>query len=323
MRTRRVARHQLRAPSAGRVTAACCDLNDTDIGRMPTHTLTTRGLSASRTRLPAATSRAVLVSAALMLAATACASTRQGGGTSASTPSVTDGAELVRAMHDRYANQWYRTLTFTQAAITFPADSAPRTEIWHEGLSLPGRLRIDMEPMATRNGTVYARDSVFTVRGGSVVRAAPGFNDLLVLGFDVYAQPTDRTLAVLRQSGFDLSRVREDTWMGTPVYVVGAAAGDLRSKQFWVDRERLLFVRLIQPAGPNASGTSEIQFNRYRPVGGGWIAEEVQFFRDGRRAFLEVYYDVRTGVPLDDRLFDARAWGSVPHWTTPDASRRP
>jgi hypothetical protein len=139
----------------------------------------------------------------------------------------------------------------------------------------------------------------------------------------VYAQPTDRTLSVLRQSGFDLSRVREDTWMGTPVYVVGAAAGDLRSKQFWVDRERLLFVRLIQPAGPNATGTSEIQFNRYRPVGGGWIAEEVQFFRDGRRAFLEVYYDVRTGVPLDDRLFDARAWGSVPHWTTPDASRRP
>jgi hypothetical protein len=269
--------------------------------------------------VPAATPRAVLVSAALVLAATACASTRQGGSTS----SVTDGAELVRAMHDRYANQWYRTLTFTQAAITFPADSAPRTEIWHEGLSLPGRLRIDMEPMATRNGTVYARDSVFTVRGGSVVRAAPGFNDLLVLGFDVYAQPTDRTLAVLRQSGFDLSRVREDTWMGTPVYVVGAAAGDLRSKQFWVDRERLLFVRLIQPAGPNATGTSEIQFNRYRQVGGGWIAEEVQFFRDGRRAFLEVYYDVRTGVPLDDRLFDARAWGSVPHWTTPDASRRP
>jgi len=323
MRTRRAARHQPRAPSAGRVTAACCDLNDTDIGRMPPHTLTTRGFSTSRTRLPSATSRAGLVSAALMLAATACASTRQGGGTSASTPSATDGAELVRAMHDRYANQWYRTLTFTQAAITFPADSAPRTEIWHEGLSLPGRLRIDMEPMATRNGTVYARDSVFTVRGGSVVRAAPGFNDLLVLGFDVYAQPTDRTLAVLRQSGFDLSRVREDTWMGTPVYVVGAAAGDLRSKQFWVDRERLLFVRLIQPAGPNATGTSEIQFNRYRPVGGGWIAEEVQFFRDGRRAFLEVYYDVRTGVPLDDRLFDARAWGSVPHWTTPDASRRP
>ena len=89
---------------------------------------------------------------------TACASTRQGGGTS----SVTDGAELVRAMHDRYANQWYRTLTFTQAAITFPADSAPRTEIWHEALSLPGRLRIDNEPMATRNGVVYARDSVFT-----------------------------------------------------------------------------------------------------------------------------------------------------------------
>lgn len=219
-------------------------------------------------------------------------------------------------MHDRYAGTWYRTLTFTQAAITFPPDSTPRTEVWHEALALPGRLRIDFEPVAGRNGVIYARDSVFTVRGGSVARTGAGFNDLLVLGFDVYAQPADRTLAVLRQSGFDLSRVHEDTWMGRAVYVVGAAAGDSRSKQFWIDRENLLFVRLIQPTGPNATSSSEIQFNRYRQVAGGWIAEEVQFFRDGRRTFLEVYYDVRTGVPLDDRFFDPRAWGSVPHWTT-------
>jgi hypothetical protein len=286
---------------------------------MRKHTLTTHGFSASGTYRLTATSRALCVSAAMMLATTACASTRQSGATS----SVADGSELLREMHDRYADQWYRTLTFAEAAITFPPDSAPRTEIWQEALSLPGRLRIDIEPMATRNGVIYARDSVFTVRDGSVVRAAPGFNDLAVLGFDVYAQPIERTLTVLRQSGFNLARVREDTWMGKPVYVVGAAAGDLRSKQFWVDREHLVFVRLIQPSGPNASGTSEIQFNRYRPVGGGWIAEEVQFFRDGRRTFLEVYYDVRTGVPLDDRLFDAREWGKVPHWTSPGANRRP
>jgi hypothetical protein len=246
----------------------------------------------------------------MAFATASCTSARSAG----EARSFSDGARLIRAMHDRYAGQWYRTLTFTQAAITFPPDSTPRTDLWHEALALPGRLRIDQEPLAGRNGVVYARDSVFTVRGGSVTRAAPGFNDLLVLGFDVYAQPVERTLAVLRREGFDLSRVREDTWMGRPVYVVGAAAGDLHTKQFWVDRERLLFVRLIQPAGPNGSGSSEIQFNKYRPQGGGWISEEVQFFRDGRRNFLEVYYDVQTNVPLDERFFDARAWDAVPHW---------
>jgi len=262
-----------------------------------------------RTARPFRTTAGVLLLAtvATVFTSTSCASARSGG----AAPAISDGTQLIRAMHDRYAGHWYRTLTFTQAAITFPPDSAPRTDVWHEALALPGRLRIDQEPLAGRNGVVYARDSVFTVRGGSVTRAAPGFNDLLVLGFDVYAQPVERTLAVLRQEGFDLSRVREDTWMGRPAYVVGAAAGDLRTKQFWVDRERFLFVRLIQPAGPNGAGTSEIQFNKYRPEGGGWVSEEVQFFRDGRRAFLEVYYDVRTNVPLDDRFFDARAWDPV------------
>ena len=51
--------------------------------------------------------------------------------------------------------------------------------------------------------------------------------------------------------------------MGKPVYEVGAAAGDLRYKQFRIDREHLPFVCLIQPARPNATGTSEIQFGLF------------------------------------------------------------
>ena len=184
----------------------------------------------------------------------------------------------------------------------------------HEALAIPGRLRIDIVPMSGRNGVIYARDSAFSVRNGAVARSTAGFNDLLVLGFDVYAQPVERTVSVLRAQGFDLARVREDTWDGRRAWVVGASAGDLRTKQFWVDAERLLFVRVIEPAGQEGAGTSDIRFNRYRSVGGGWIAEEVDFLRDGRRNFLEVYYDVRTDVPIDERVFEAQQWSTAPHW---------
>ena len=56
---------------------------------------------------------------------------------------------------------------------------------------------------------------------------------------------------------------------GQPVCVVGAAKGDLKSKQFWVDKNRLLFVRLFEPTQSDPNKFQEIRFDDYREVAGG------------------------------------------------------
>jgi len=55
---------------------------------------------------------------------------------------------------------------------------------------------------------------------------------LIVLGFDVYRQPVERTMDQLRQAPrvFDLSVLSEGSWQGRPVWIVGATAGDLRTR---------------------------------------------------------------------------------------------
>jgi hypothetical protein len=128
-------------------------------------------------------------------------------------------------------------------------------------------------------------------------------NLMLVLGFYIYKQPVERTLTQLEGEGFDLSRVHMDTWEGRPVYVVGAAAGDSTSKQFWVDAERLLFVRLLDPSHSLGPSTEAI-FGDYRPLAGGWIAAEVTA-RDKNIVYLhEIYSDIKANVHLPDSLFD-------------------
>jgi hypothetical protein len=130
-------------------------------------------------------------------------------------------------------------------------------------------------------------------------------NPLLVLGFDVYAQPPARTAELLKRRGFDLTRLREDQWEGRPAYVVG---GD--DHQFWVDKDRLLFLRLVETA-PNGT-VSDIRFNKYEPLGGGWIAPEVVFLRDGKEFMREIYRDMRANPPgIDEALF------AIPPWTRP------
>src|ERR1043166_6602690 len=135
---------------------------------------------------------------------------------------ITTADDLVAAMHDRYATTWYRTLTFVQKSRWLKADgSESRNETWYEAISLPARLRIDLGDPRAGNGSLYANDSAYTFAEGKLTRVRAQRNALLVLGVDVYAQPVPRSLAILREEGFDLAKIHRGTWQGQPVYVVG------------------------------------------------------------------------------------------------------
>src|SRR5262249_15301401 len=110
----------------------------------------------------------------------------------------------------------------------------------------------------------------------------------------------------------DLSKIHEGTWNGMPVYVVGAAADDTVSKQFWVDRDRLLFVRLLEKT---PRGRTDFRFNKYAPAGGGWIAAEVEQLVNGSRVLLEEYGDIKTNVELQPGFFDPKEWATAQHWS--------
>jgi hypothetical protein len=224
----------------------------------------------------------------------------------------TTAEDVIRAMHDRYAGSWPTNVTFVQTSSWIENDSIVRQETWYEAIE-PGKLRIDIAPLENGNAILFRSDSVYQFRNDSLVGSAHQPHPLMVLSRDVYELPVEQTVEKLRRLGFDLSKVREDVWQGRPAWVVGAGAGDSTSAQFWVDRERLLFTRLIQPSKQNPAVTEEIQFNEYVPLGKGWIETEVVFFADGKRVFHERYADPRENVTFDDALFDPQRFGP-PGW---------
>ena len=218
------------------------------------------------------------------------------------------GREIVRAMHDRYAGKWYRTLSFVQKNTATRPDGSQEHSVWHEYAALPGKLRIEFVPADSGNGVLFVNDSQFVFKADTLGNASAFIHPLMVLGFDVYFDPADRTVARLERLKFDLARVHEDTWGGRPVYVVGARAGDLRARQFWVDRERLVFVRLLEPGQRDTSRISDIRFNKYQPARDAWLSAEVAFLVDGHERWLEQYTEIKTDTPLADVLFDPRQW---------------
>jgi hypothetical protein len=177
---------------------------------------------------------------------------------------------------------------------------------WLEHMSVPGKLRIDYLPLANRSGVMYEGGQVHAFDNGRRIRSEPGVNALLLLGFDVYAQPVAQTTKTLDSLGFDLGMMHLTDWQGRKAIVIGAAVGDTTTNQFWVDAERLLFVRLIQR---NAAGTiSDQRFNRYTDFDGYPVAIEVLILRNGRPYFKEEYADVRVNQPIAAEVFDPARW---------------
>jgi hypothetical protein len=226
-------------------------------------------------------------------------------------------SSLPRPRARRYAGRWYRTLTFRQKTSQRTSAGSWSNQTWYEALHLPGRLRIDFDPIKSGNGVLYARDSQFVMANGRVTRADAGINDLLLLGFDLYANTTNRSAALLRHQGFDLSRVHMDHLEGRAMIVVGAQPGDVRRKQFWVDAERLYFVRLLEPSPRDTTKTQDIRFVNYERRGDAWVAPRVELYTDGTLVFTEDYTDIQTDVALDDALFDPGKWRVAKHWLVP------
>jgi hypothetical protein len=225
---------------------------------------------------------------------------------------IKTGEDVIAAMHDKYTNKWYKTLTFVQKNTQYKPDGTTQNSIWYEAMNAPGKLRIDFDPLESHNGIMFLDDKQHSFKDGKLMRSQPFVHPLLVLGFDVYLQPVEKTIGQLKELKIDLTLVREDTWQNRPVYVVGAKQGDLRSTQFWIDKKNLYFVRMLEPAGKDKDKVQEIQFNKYQSVKtGGWVSPEVVVLVDGKRNWMEEYTDMQTNVPLETNLFDTEKWTSA------------
>ncbi|HEX2679736.1 MAG TPA: hypothetical protein VHQ03_00420 [Candidatus Dormibacteraeota bacterium] len=226
-------------------------------------------------------------------------------------PAPKNGRDLIRAMHDRYAGIWYRTLAFTQRNTATDSLGRETHSTWREYLASPGNLRIDFLPADSGTGIVFRNDSEYVFAHDTLVRSIALVHPLLVLGFDVYVEPVDTTLAKLSRLGIDLSIMHEDVWQGRPVYAVGAPPGDRQHIQFWVDRERLVFLRMLQPARQDPTKVADTRFEDYREVGRAWLSARVVFLVGDKPNWLEEYTDIRTALPLDAGLFDPHRFGSA------------
>jgi hypothetical protein len=215
------------------------------------------------------------------------------------------GEAVIRAAYARYAGKWPRTITYVQQTEDMGTD---RPQTWYTALELPGKLRVDIAPMGVGRALLIRGDSVYAYGAGQLRSASRQPNPVLLLTHDLHTQPPERTIAALKALGFDLTKSHEDSWVGRPMLVVGAAKGDSVSDQFWFDKERMVVVRLI--ANRRAF---EARIAEYKRFGGGWIEGTVETWNRGRLVRKQENTDIKVGMKHEAGLFDPGSY-VVPKW---------
>lgn len=220
---------------------------------------------------------------------------------------ISDGAGVIEEMYHTYKNDWYDKLTFRQKTTFFgPDGKVQRIQTWYEAMEIPGKLAIKFEEKDSGNGILFRNHKQYGYANRQLIQEVRRVHDLLVLGFDIYRQHPDSSAAQLTTAGYDITKMYEDEWQGRPVYVVGTSEPDSSKAQFWIDKERLVFVRSLKPG--RAGTLQEVQFNKYEQLEGGWIAPEVIFKANGQTGLLEEYSAISVPDSINQAIFDHRSF---------------
>src|SRR5688500_20150951 len=85
-------------------------------------------------------------------------------------PRFRTGEAVIDAMRDRYVGKWYTTLTFKQRTSRLLPTGKWSVQSWWEAMKLPGKRRIDFDPVSAGKRVVYARGSQIVVPNGRALR---------------------------------------------------------------------------------------------------------------------------------------------------------
>ena len=239
--------------------------------------------------------------------------TKPAASRSASSVRATSSSGLIKAMHDRYDGKYLKTMSFLQNNTAYTVTGQEQKSQWYEHVEIPGKLRIAFLPASQKSGLVQIDDRVASFDNGIRVDFRPSVNPLLLLTADVYVAPVATIMRELDTLHVDGDVIRNDTWDGQPVYVVGAKAGDSTSNQLWVDRDQLRLVRFIQSQRVGERTTvSDIRVKGYKEIGGFDVPTEFLVIRNGRPVWREEYADVRINADFLPGTFDQARWNDIP-----------
>jgi outer membrane lipoprotein-sorting protein len=215
---------------------------------------------------------------------------------------ITDGKEVLKKMHKKYAGKWHKTFSFTQTTKNYRNDSLIKTLPWHEYIVYPNLFRMSFGEPKDGNAVIYKDDSMFVFRKGKLAQAAERREDIPFLIGGMYFMPLEKVYEKAQKEGFDINKAYTGIHNGKPVYVIGASTADEKVGQLFIDMESLLPVKFIKYL-PNMK--QEVLMDKHVKVSKrGFSETDVSIFINDKLYQTEQYFNIKANGKINPELFN-------------------
>lgn len=223
----------------------------------------------------------------------------------------THAQDVVHQMYLKYSKNFRKSLSFIQQTDTYRNYSLIKTATWYEVLVYPDKLRIDIGNPADGNSIFFVNDSVYRAQNGQVKNRGYQPHDLLFVLGGMYSFSLDKVYTKLKAIGYDTDKSFETIWKGRKVIVTGTDNEETESNQFWVDKEKLVTLRIIN----NKDGQkTEIVCADYIPLGSNLCETSIEFYVNGKLRQTEKYSDIKENINVDMGYLDPYKMEQVTFW---------
>jgi hypothetical protein len=219
-----------------------------------------------------------------------------------------NGLEVVGAMRRAHPAGPLTAITFT-ATVREPRQDTTRVRSATGVVSFPGKYRLAY--WSSRSGVIRDRERLAVFDAGKRVATSNRVDIAQLLAYDVFAQKIDATIMWLDIARVRLGLLRRDRWDGRDVWVVGAAAGDTTSAQFWVDADRWRVLRVIQRDPRRPAERLDIRFHDFDDVMRVPLPTRIVTVRDGRVVQEQTLSALTANPSIPSRAFDLQRWRDV------------
>jgi outer membrane lipoprotein-sorting protein len=216
-----------------------------------------------------------------------------------------NGLEVIGWMRRAHPSRELRSLAFTINTTEYRGASE-KAVVSRGYAALPGRLRVDVLPEATRSGFVRNRQRLSVFDRGRRVSTLRRVDLATMMVYDLFAQNIDTTIMWLDSAKVRIALLRRAELDDRRVWVVGAAEGDTASPQFWVDADKWRVVRVIQRDARNR--VTDVRFTEYTEVLDVPIPTRIVTYRGGELVQEQELSAFMANPSLPTSAFDLARW---------------
>lgn len=227
------------------------------------------------------------------------------------TSSLCFAQSVIEKMYNTHAKEFRKSMSFIQETAFYRNDSIVRKATWYEVISYPDKLRIDINDPLKGNTLFFVNDSLYNFQSKQLRSTTYQPHDLLFVLGGMYSYPLKDVISRLQKIGYNTNQSFETSYKGVPVIVLGTDREELESNQIWIDKVKLVPIRILENKGGQKS---EIICSKYVKLGNHWCETMVEIFVNGKLRQTEAYTQLKENVGINMEYFNPAKIGEVTFW---------